>query len=216
MMIIKYKHIVFFILLSCSFSKSLSRIITTFDPPSKYQLIGKGINSNQIFSNHSYDNKSGINFSYEHLLFNRERFNVYMGGEFMVGRKSVSTVSFHSVYIMPSLSIFNKFVINSRFGITQLNTDQNNFDLTFGYVASIGLEYPISEKMAFLLSFSSYEMQNQKITASAGFNPPLLFNFGSDDIGIEDMELDLKYNKIGLSIIYGFEIITESEKNEKN
>ena len=32
---------------------------------------------------------------------------------------------------------------------------------------------------------------------------------------IEDMDLDLKHNKIGLSIIYGFEIVTKREKNEK-
>ena len=60
-----------------------------------------------------------------------------------------------------------------------------------------------------------YDMQNKEITNLSGFQPPLISNIENGLIEIEDMDLDLKHNKIGLSIIYGFEIATKREKNEK-
>ena len=134
----------------------------------------------------------------------------------MLWRGSESTMAFHSIYMMTSLVFKDKFALNTRVGITQINTDQNNFDLNLGYVASLGFEYQFSNKMAFLLSYSMYDMQNKEINDVAGFEPPLILNIGNGEIEIEDMDLDLKYNKVGLSIIYGFEVVTKKEKNEKN
>ena len=70
--------------------------------------------------------------------------------------------------------------------------------------------------MALSLSYSMYDMQNEKINDVSGFDPPFILNVGSGEIEIDDMDLDLKYNKIGLSVIYGFEVVTKKERNEKN
>ena len=212
----KYKQIILFIFLSLCYSKSFSRIVTTLDFPSNYQVIGRSIDSYQIITDQTFENKLGINIAYEHLAVSREKINLYFGGEFMLGRNSKSTMAFHSIYMMPSLVFKDKFALNTRVGITQINTDQNNFDLNLGYVASLGFEYQFSNKMAFLLSYSMYDMQNKEINDVAGFEPPLILNVGNGEIEIEDMDLDLKYNKVGLSIIYGFEVVTKKEKNEKN
>jgi hypothetical protein len=212
---LKYKNILIFILLSVSFSKSFSRISTTIDFPSNYNIIGRSLESNQVVVDQMYENKPGINIAYEHLGISRENINLYIGGEFMLGKNSQSTMAFHSLYLMPSLIFKEKYAVNTRFGLSQINTDQNNFDLNFGYVVSLGFEYQISNKMALSLSYSMYDMQNKDITDVSGFNPPLVSNIGNGIIDIDDMNLDLKYNKIGLSIDYGFEVVTKKEKNEK-
>ena len=213
---IRYKHILLFILLSFSFSKSFSRIITTIDFPSTYQVIGKSIETYHIISDQSVDNKLGIDLAYEHLVVSREKINLYFGGEFMLGRGTGSTIAFHSIYMKPSLVFMEKFALNTKFGLTQINTDQDNFDLNFGYVASLGFEYQLSNQMALSLSYSMYDIQNKKINDVSGFDPPFILNVGSGEIEIDDMDLDLKYNKIGLSVIYGFEVVTKKERNEKN
>jgi len=212
----KYKNILFIILLSFTYSKSYSRISTTIDFPNNYQIIGKSIELNQIVVDQTFENKVGINIAYEHLAISREKMNLYIGGEFMLGRNSESTMAFHSIYLMPSLIFKEKYALNTSFGLSQINTDQNNFDLNFGYVASLGFEYQLSNKMALSLSYSMYDMQNKEIADVSGFNPPLISNIGNGVIELEDMELDLKYNKIGLSVIYGFEVVTKKERNEKN
>mgnify|MGYP000270012167 CR=1 FL=1 len=213
---LKYKNILIFILLSVSFSKSFSRISTTIDFPSNYNIIGRSLESNQVVVDQMYENKPGINIAYEHLGISRENINLYIGGEFMLGKNSQSTMAFHSLYLMPSLIFKEKYAVNTRFGLSQINTDQNNFDLNFGYVVSLGFEYQISNKMALSLSYSMYDMQNKDITDVSGFNPPLVSNIGNGIIDIDDMNLDLKYNKIGLSVVYGFEVVTKKERNEKN
>ena len=212
---LKYKNILIFILLSVSFSKSFSRISTTIDFPSNYNIIGRSLESNQVVVDQMYENKPGINIAYEHLGISRENINLYIGGEFMLGKNSQSTMAFHSLYLMPSLIFKEKYAVNTRFGLSQINTDQNNFDLNFGYVVSLGFEYQISNKMALSLSYSMYDMQNKDITDVSGFNPPLVSNIGNGMIDIDDMNLDLKYNKIGLSVVYGFEVVTKREKNDK-
>ena len=212
----KSKEIVLFIFLSFCFTKSFSRIITTVDFPSNYQVIGRSIDSYQVISDQTFENKLGINIAYEHLAISREKINLYFGGEFMLGRNSKSTMAFHSIYMMPSLVFKEKYALNTRVGLAQINTDQNNFDLNFGYVASIGFEYQFTSKMALLLSYSMYDMHNEEINDIEGFEPPLILNVGSGEIEIEDMDLDLKYNKFGLSVIYGFEVVTKKERNEKN
>lgn len=210
-----YKSIIVLIFLSFIFSKSYSRLTTTIDPPSKYHIIGTNLDSHKI-SDESYDNKLGINIAYEHLILSREKINLYVGGEYMIGKQSLSTMAFHSLYIMPLLSIKEKFAISTRLGLTQLNTDQENFNLEFGYVTSIAFEYKLSNKMAFSLSYSVYNMQNKKVTSTSGIIPPSGSDIGGGDTESDNIDLDLTYNKIGVSFIYGFEIITQRGKNEKN
>ena len=209
------KHLVIIIFLSFVFSKSYSRISTTIDFPGNYQILGTNMQSDLIVLDQEFENKSGISLAYEQLVLNREKINMYFGGEFMLGRNSNSTMAFHSLYLKPSLIFKEKYALNTGFGIAQVNTDQDNFDLNFGYMVSLGFEYQLTNKMALALSYAMYDMQNKEITNLSGFQPPLISNIENGLIEIEDMDLDLKHNKIGLSIIYGFEIVTKREKNEK-
>ena len=55
------------------------------------------------------ENKPGINIAYEHLGISRENINLYIGGEFMLGKNSQSTMAFHSLYLMPSLIFKEKY-----------------------------------------------------------------------------------------------------------
>ena len=80
-------------------------------------------------------------------LINKEKFNLYIGGEFMVGRSSNIKMALHSLYLMPSLLVGDKLSLNTRLGLSQINTNQVNFDLNAGYLASIGIEYQLSNKM---------------------------------------------------------------------
>ena len=189
-----YKIVIVFICFSFVFSKSKSRIITTFDLVDPYKIIRTNLNNENdvtIFS----DNIYGVNFSSEHLVVNKNIFNMYVGGEFMVGRKSISTIAFHSIYLMPAISIKDKLLLSTRFGFTHLNTDNPDFLFRWnGYLTSFGIEYQVSNNMSLGLSFTSYDMNNKE---SEG-----------DDV-------DLIYEKIGLSIIYGFAMSNNKEKNEK-
>ena len=199
-------NVVVLIFISFIFSKSSSRVITTIDPPSTYSIISSDINTNEI----EYNNELGINFSYEHLIINTRIFNTYIGSEFMLGRKSVATMSFHSLYFMPSFSIKEKFALNMRLGVTQLNTDQDNFPINSGYLGSIGIEYQVSEQITLGCSYTMYDMVNKEISS-------LQFDFPSSNgiLYTEPTDLDLAYDKIGLSIIYGFSIDNKGERNEK-
>ena len=177
------------------FSKSKSRIVTMFDLPNPYEIVRTNIND-QNDINILTDNISGLNFSSEHLILNREIFNVYIGGEFMLGRKSVSRLAFHSAYLMPALLIKDKTLLSARIGLTHLNTDDPDFLFKWnGYVASIGIEYQVTDEISIGTSYTLYDMQNKQD--------------GNDDV-------DLVYEKIGLSIIYGFPLVNEKEWNEKN
>ena len=189
----KHRVLIFFIFLSFIFSKSKSRITTTFDLLDPYTITKTSINDENdvIFIS---DNISGLNFSTEHLIVNTDIFNMYVGGEFMVGRKSISTMAFHSVYLMPAISI-NNVLFSTRFGFTHLNTDNPDFLFKWnGLLTSFGIEYQVSSNMSLGVSFTSYDMNN-KIS--------------------EGKELDLTYEKIGLSIIYGFAMSNNKERNEK-
>tara|TARA_Y100000590_G_scaffold443595_1_gene573226 strand:+ start:1151 stop:1741 length:591 start_codon:yes stop_codon:yes gene_type:complete len=188
-----YKGMLFFMCFSFVFSKSKSRIITTFDLLDPYKIISTNINDDQdvnVFSDSIY----GINLASEHLVVNTKVFNMYIGGEFMVGRKSISTIAFHSIYLMPAISI-NNVLFSTRFGLAHLNTDNPDFLFKWnGLLTSFGIEYQVSNNMSLGASFTSYNMNN-KIN--------------------EGKELDLIYDKIGISIIYGFAMSNNKEKNEK-
>ena len=70
--------------------------------------------------------------------------------------------------------------------------------------------------MAMSLSYCVYNMQNEKVEHTSGIIFPSGSDIGEGDTESDNIDLDLTYNKIGLSIIYGFEIITKKERNEKN
>ena len=55
-------------------------------------------------------------------------------------------------------------------------------------------------------------MKNKIVSGATSYSTPFI----SDNIAVNDLELDLKYNKFGISVVYGFEIIDKKERNEKN
>jgi hypothetical protein len=197
--------------LSSVHTESFSRLVTTIDPPSIYDLISSDLETNQVLVQ-SFKNKSSLNIAYEQLSYKYEKFNLYFGGEFMFGRKAQSRVAFHSIYLMPSFELLEKLSLTGRLGVAQLNTNQDNFPINFGFVSSIGLEYQISSKMALSLSYTMYDMKNKIVSGAASYSTPFI----SDNIAVNDLELDLKYNKFGISVVYGFEIVDKKERNEKN
>jgi len=212
MRISAFKYIITILLfLSSVYSESFSRLVTTIDPPSIYDLISIDLETNQVLVQ-SFKNKSSLNIAYEHLSYKYEKFNLYFGGEFMFGRKAQSRVAFHSIYLMPSFELLEKVSLTGRLGFAQLNTNQDNFPIDFGFVSSIGLEYQISSKMALSLSYTMYDMKNKIVDGAASYSTPFI----SDNIAVNDLELDLKYNKFGISVVYGFEIVDKKERNEKN
>jgi hypothetical protein len=193
------------------YTASLSRLVTTIDPSSTYDFISIDQLSNEV-TKQSIKNSSSINIAYEQLLYNTDNINLYAGGEFMFGRKAESRIAFHSLYLMPSYELLEKLSLSARLGLAQLNTDQDSFPINFGFVSSIGLEYQISSKIALSLSYTAYEMKNEIVRGSTNYSTP----FSGDIIAVNDLELDLKYNKFGISVVYGFEIADKKERNEKN
>ena len=78
-------------------------------------------------------------------------------------------------------------------------------------MTSFGIEYQLSEQMMIGLSYTVYNMKNKLVLSEE-------FIFPSYDgiLYVEDVDVDLDYDKIGFSIIYGFEIESKKDRNEKN
>tara|TARA_B110001454_G_scaffold28836_2_gene28205 strand:- start:2836 stop:3468 length:633 start_codon:yes stop_codon:yes gene_type:complete len=207
---IKYFYILVF--LSITIPGSFSRIITTVDPPSSYIVEGISKETGITLFSQDYDNKIGINVGYQQIIFYREKFNLYAGAEFMLGKKAESKIAFHSVYIMPSFLLKDNLALSVRFGMTQINTDQSNFNLDMGLLGSLGLEYKISDNITLGFDYCLYDIKNKTVDDISGFNPPLISNISEDDIEIEPIDMDLSYSKFGFSIIYGLEINNKKEK----
>jgi len=207
---IKYLYILVF--LSIAIPSSFSRIITTVDSPSSYTVEGIFKETEITLFSQDYDNKIGINVGYQQIIFYRGKFNLYAGAEFMLGKKAESRIAFHSVYIMPSFLLKDNLALSIRFGMTQINTDQSNFNLDMGLLGSLGLEYKISENITLGFAYCLYDIKNKTVTDISGFNPPLISNINGNDILIEPIDIDLSFSKFGFSIIYGLEIKNKKEK----
>ena len=199
-------------LLSLGLPNTFSRIITTIDIPSSYTFEGTSLETGDILFSQDYDNKIGINIAYQQIVYFREKFSLYAGGEFMLGKKSESKIAFHSMYISPSFLFKEKIALSGRVGITQINTDQPNFNLDRGILASIGLEYKVSDDIILGFDYCFYDIKNKTITDVSNFNSPITTNIDGDNILIEPVDLDLSYQKLGFSIIYAF---TNNKKEKK-
>ena len=207
---INYLYI--FVFLTIAIPSSFSRIITTVDPPSSYTVDGISKETGITLFSQDYDNKIGINIGYQQIIFYRGKFNLYAGAEFMLGKKAESKIAFHSTYIMPSFLLSDNLALSMRFGMTQINTDQSNFNLDMGLLASLGLEYKISDDITLALDYCFYDIRDKTVTDISGFNPPLISNISEDNILIDPIDMDLSYSKFGFSIIYGLEINNKKEK----
>ena len=207
---IKYFYILVFI--SITIPGSFSRIITTVDPPSSYVVDGISKETGVTLFSQNYDNKIGINIGCQQIIFFRGKFNLYAGAEFMLGKKAESKIAFHSTYIMPSFLLSDNLALSVRFGMTQINTDQSNFNLDRGLLSSLGLEYKISDVITLGFDYCFYDIKDKTVTDISGFNPPLISNISGDNILNEIIDMDLSYSKFGFSIIYGFEKNNKKEK----
>lgn len=207
---IRYLYISFFF--SIAISSNFSRIVTTIDAPSSYTVEGVSKENGLTLFSQDYNNKIGINIGYQQILFFKGKFNLYAGAEFMLGKKAESRIAFHSTYIMPSFLLRDQLALSIRFGVTQINTDQPNFNLNTGLLGSIGFEYKVSDGITLGLDYCLYDIKNKTITDMEGFNTPLLSNIGSDYILTEPADLDLSYQKLGFSIIYGFTVNNKKER----
>ena len=207
---INYLYI--FIFLTIAVPSSFSRIITTVDPPSSYTVDGISKETGVTLFSQDYDNKIGIDIGYQQIIFFRGKFNLYAGAEFMLGKKAESRIAFHSTYIMPSFLLSDNLALSMRFGMTQINTDQSNFNLDMGILVSLGLEYKISDDILLGFDYCFYDIRDKAVTDISGFNPPLISNISGDNILNEAIDMDLSYAKFGFSIIYGFEINNKKEK----
>ena len=81
-----------------------------------------------------------------------------------------------------------------------------------GLLASLGLEYKISDDITLALDYCFYDIRDKTVTDISGFNPPLISNISEDNILIDPIDMDLSYSKFGFSIIYGLEINNKKEK----
>ena len=75
-------------------------------------------------------------------------------------------------------------------------------------MASAGFEYAITEKLSFGLSHSSYDFFEEIMTSPSQQTDP-----SEDPFDFLDTNNDLDYNKIGFSIIYGFNASKKKEKS---
>ena len=154
---INYLYI--FIFLTIAIPSSFSRIITTVDPPSSYTVDGISKETGITLFSQDYDNKIGINIGYQQIIFFRGKFNLYAGAEFMLGKKAESKIAFHSTYIMPSFLLSDNLALSMRFGMTQINTDQSNFNLDMGILVSLGLEYKVSDDITLGFDYCFYDIR---------------------------------------------------------
>ena len=196
------------ILMSISFlyPVTISRIVTTIDFPNYFthSYVDVDDKTNEVKTKH--DTSYSLDFGYEQRIVNSGDFHMFAGGEFMLGRMSSLNVSFHSIYLKPSLSLSEKFLAFLKIGFCVLNKEDKSFILDKGSLLSAGFEYMINEKISLGLSHSTYNLFDQ-----VRRNPDIETNW-IDPITQEpliipgiDTENDLQYNKVGFSIIYGFE-----------
>jgi len=199
-----FKYLNFILLcISIAFPISTSRIITTFDYPGEYSVPVYSLD-NELISKKYFETDFSIDIAYEHLILDGNDFFFLIGGEFMIGRKSNSNVAFHSIYLMPMLKLSDKTLVFLKGGASFLNAHQENFFLDKGLMLSAGIEYSISKNISMAISATGYDLINQ-IYHTPDFSSIPFTQLGLDpQVQIPDVEIDMKYTKFGISVIYGF------------
>ena len=176
------------------YSTSYSRIKTTLDMSSNYIFNTDYLTNNLSPADLSetFDIKGGLCFAYEHSVFRTDKINGFLGAEFMMGKKSDMTMAFHSIYLMPILNFSQNSSLAFRLGYTSMIINRD-YPIREGWMISVGPEFKISDIWS--LSFS-----NTWYYITKG----IVGSFPSDDVDIPDAQVDLSYDKFGVSIVYGF------------
>ena len=200
-----FKYFYFILLcISIAFPISSSRIITTFDYPGEYSVPIYNSLNNELISKNYFETDFSIDIAYEHLVLDGNDFLFLIGGEFMIGRKSSSNVAFHSIYLMPMLKLLDKTSVFLKGGFSFLNTQQENFFLDKGLMLSAGIEYSISKNISMAISATGYDLFNETYITPDYTSIPFI-QLGLDpQLQIPDIDIDMKYTKFGISVIYGF------------
>ena len=203
------KYFILISTLSIVFPISFSRIVTTFDPPGEFSVPIYDEN-NQLIHDYKFDTKEGINIAYEHMItrggiVGGVDFYLFGGGEFMIGRRSDVNISLHSLYLKPIIGLTDKLMLNFSLGLTVLNTEQKDFILDAGSLLSMGIEYGITDNLSLAITKSYYNLFEKAYPASSDVHAGPFFgsNVG-ETVDLESTTLDMRYEKIGFSVIYGF------------
>tara|TARA_Y100001960_G_C14534349_1_gene757705 strand:- start:189 stop:782 length:594 start_codon:yes stop_codon:yes gene_type:complete len=194
------KYLSIILIVSIAFPLTYSRLVTTYDPPSHYTFFREDVSGENPIEI-EYDTDSSLSFAYEHSFVNKKLFQFYTGGEFMLSRSSSENISLHSVYIKPALLMTENILLFFKLGYCMLNKEDKGLQLKDGTMFSLGFEYEITERLSLGLSHSSYDLFEEK-----SVNPNNLPQHLNIQSSVSDTNIDLKYNKIGFSIIYGFNI----------
>ena len=126
----------------------------------------------------------------------------------MIFSKSNSVSSF---FLIPEISISSiigfsdKFRVSTSFGLVFLNSEQKGFILDKGSLLTVGFEYGVTENLTLAINKSYYNLFEKTYPSSSNIpsTPFIESNFGAS-IDLDNTTLDMKYEKIGISIIYGF------------
>ncbi len=203
------RYLLIILTISSVFPISFSRISTTFDPPGEFTVPLYDEN-NQLIHNYKFDTKAGINIAYEHMITRGgivDGIDLYLfgGGEFMVGRRSDVNISLHALYLKPLIGLTDKLMLNCSVGLTALNTEQKDFILDMGSLLTMGIEYAVTENLSLAITKSYYNLFEKTYSASYSVpSSPFLGSNIGETIDLESTTLDMKYEKIGFSVIYGF------------
>ena len=200
-----FNYLFSIILSSIMFSMSDSRLITTWDMPSEYTLSTDYLNNSAsiIDSKVKYDITSGLAFSYEHKIISKEKFNLFLGSEIMLGKKSDISLAFHSIYFMPSYKINDSSDILLRFGYSILNSN-DNFLHTSAYMIGLGSEIKMSDTWS-INFFNTFHQTNSKENNVEVCPSPI------QDCSQELMFSEIKYSKFSVSLVY--KLIKKEDNN---
>ena len=199
-------HYIFLIsFFSFLFSLSDSRLITTWDMPSQYTLYTDYLDNSTslIDSEVDYDITSGLAFSYEHRILDKEKFNFFIGSEVMLGKKTDVTLAFHSFYLMPSYNLSESSNLLLRVGYSSLNSS-NDFFPKSSYLLGLGSEIKMSDTWSFNFFNTLHQSNSIKNTIEVCPNP-------IEDCSEESIYSKIKYNKFSVSLVY--KLIKKEEKS---
>ena len=205
---IKNSHCIFLIIcFSFLFSLSDSRLITSWDMPSEYTLDTDYLNNSFsiIDSKVKYDITSGLAFSYEHRIIDKEKFNFFLGSEIMLGKKSDVSLAFHSIYVMPTYKINDSSDILFRLGYSSLNTNDNALPDS-AHMIGLGYEVNISDMWSINFSNTFYKTNTKE--NSILVCPSLL-----EDCNEESFFNEIEYNKFSISLVYK---VVKKEENSSS
>jgi len=173
---------------SMLYSSATINISLDMDP--SYSMI---TNSSLDNSHESYTYSFGppaLSLGYSKGLYTTKYFSLYIGGEFMMGRKSEegAIYALHSLYLAPAFVVNNKLEFVPRFGLNMINTDTDEVSFTSlsgGYNIGVSMTYKVSKNYALSIHHVLHKIEG----SSEGY----------------DYQFD--YNRYGITLSYGLDLL---------